>query len=123
MTLRDLRLLTRADHEVRTRGKCTLGLRPQPEDMDSFQPFIPLVLCFGSYELAAVLVQLPNTFFPRIALLPVSLYLSFHAITTFDAKEVFGNPRLNYMNYGTGVSASVYVIRANPDIVQKRSAY
>jgi hypothetical protein len=68
-------------------------------------PFAPLLVCIACYHVAAVLVQLPNTFALRLALLPVTFYSAFYTMSTFDATKEFNEPRLNYINYGTGVSS------------------
>lgn len=75
---------------------------------DSSGPFLPLGICVGTYYASAFLVQLPQTTLLRGALLPLSLYSSFRAIRTFDAVELLDEPRLNYINYATGVSALLH---------------
>jgi hypothetical protein len=66
------------------------------------QLFTPPLL---SYYVTAVLVQLPGTRWIRIALLPVTILLSFRAGTRLDLS--FGHDTLTYLNQGLSVCHSI----------------
>lgn len=63
-----------------------------------FRPSQVHILCY----VTTVLVILPGTLPLRLALLPVTLWLTFRAFTTIDV--VGSNPSYGFLGYGFGVS-------------------
>lgn len=72
----------------------------------------PSLVAFA-YYVTAVLVILPGTFPLRLALLPVTLWLAFRAVTSIDVGAgLFGSdPRYEFLGYGLGVSHCILELR------------
>lgn len=70
-----------------------------------FHDLFPPILC---HYVTAVLVLIPNTFHLRLALLPVSLWLSFRGATRVDLAPGQDNEKLVYVNQGLVVRILTY---------------
>ncbi|GLB34466.1 putative membrane bound O-acyl transferase family protein [Lyophyllum shimeji] len=58
---------------------------------------LPAILC---YYATSVLVLVPNTFWVRLAILPLSLWICFDAATRLDVAKTYDDERLLYLNQG-----------------------
>lgn len=68
---------------------------------DTYTLFVHVLPAFLSFYVVAVLVTLPGTRTLRIALLPLIVFLAFHAAIFVDFS--CGNPQRAYLNAGFGV--------------------
>lgn len=69
-----------------------------------FNHLLPPLVC---YYATAILVQLPNTQWLRVALTPVTVYLSFWAGTQVDLSV--GHDTLTYLNQGLAVRMTLHL--------------
>lgn len=75
----------------------------EPLTVQSFLHYLlPPILC---YYVTAVLVLLPETLHIRLAVLPLTLWMTFRGATRVDTIVMFNNDRLIYWNQGLVVCA------------------
>ncbi|KZP05846.1 hypothetical protein FIBSPDRAFT_966928 [Athelia psychrophila] len=64
-----------------------------------------------AYYLTAVLVILPGTFFLRVAILPLTLWFAFHAVTSVDIALTFGELGFKCLDFGLGLNMIILAMR------------
>lgn len=82
----------------------------EPLTVQSFLHYLlPPILC---YYVTAVLVLLPETLHIRLAVLPLTLWMTFRGATRVDTIVMFNNDRLIYWNQGLVLILMVMGMRA-----------